>query len=50
MKTAHYFATKASKKVVISESLSPTGKEFLVSGKAEARKVARQHDAQPWNF
>lgn len=50
MKTAHYFASKSAKKVVISEGLTPVGEEFTVSGKAEARKLAKQHNAQPWNF
>ena len=50
MKTAHYFASKSIKKVVIATGPAPRGEEFSVSGKAEARKIAKQHNAQPWNF
>lgn len=50
MKTAHYFASKARKYVVISESMKPVGIEIAVSGKKEAKTVAQQHGAKPWNF
>jgi hypothetical protein len=50
IKTAHYFASKTRKVVFISETMAPVGKEVEVSGKAEARKVAEQHNAKPWNF
>ena len=50
MKTAHYFASKQAKKVVIAVGPRPVGEEYTVSGKAEARKIAKQHNAQPWNF
>lgn len=50
IKTAHYFASAKRKVVYISETLSPVGKEIEVSGKVEARKVAEQHNAKPWNF
>lgn len=48
--TAHYFASKKIKFVVISETLSPVGKKFSVSGKAEARRIASEHGAEPYNF
>lgn len=40
---AHYFASKKTKFVVISDGPTP-------NGKVEARKIAKEHDAQPWNF
>lgn len=48
--TAHYFASKKVKFVVISETLSPIGKRIFVSGKTEARRVANEHGAEPYNF
>ena len=48
--TAHYFASKGSKFVIISTNVEPVGKKIVVAGKAEARKVAKQHNATPWNF
>jgi hypothetical protein len=50
MNTAHYFASKKRKFVIISESLLPVGKEIIVSGKAEARKIAAANKAKPHNF
>jgi diaminopimelate decarboxylase len=47
---AHYYASKKTKFVIISESARPAGKQITVSSKAEARKVAKQHNAQAWNF
>lgn len=47
---AHYFASKKTKFVVISEGPRPDGKRIAVAGKVEARKVAAQHNATPWNF
>lgn len=47
---AHYFSSKAKKVVIISEGFAPAGLEFPVSGKAEARKIAKQYNAEPWNF
>lgn len=52
--TAHYFATRTRKELVISRDattrLESTVARFEVSGKIEARKLAAQHNAQPWNF
>ncbi|ALH23562.1 hypothetical protein AVV50_gp39 [Pseudomonas phage PaMx42] len=47
---AHYFASKKTKFVVISETNRPEGQRIAVSGKAEARRVAKERNAQPWNF
>lgn len=42
--TAHYYATKTWKRVFI------LGLEFKVAGKREARKLALELGATPWNF
>jgi hypothetical protein len=48
MKTAHYCNNKT---VRITEGPAPIGGQlFRVSGKREARKIAAEHKAQPWNF
>jgi hypothetical protein len=47
---AHYFASKNKKVVILSTGFEPVGTEVAVSGKAEARKIARQHGAEPHNF
>jgi len=47
---AHYFQSKTRKILIISEGFSPVGKEIEVSGKAEARKIAKTHGAEPHNF
>lgn len=52
MKTAHYYASKSKKFIVIGDNGiftidSPT---YPVKGKAEARKLAIQLDAVTWNF
>lgn len=50
-KTAHYFAGKGQKFVIISNTFSPIGGEHIaVSGKVEARRIAAQRGATPWNF
>ena len=48
--TAHYFSTKTQKFVAISKDTRPVGETFPVAGKVEAREVAQQHGAKPWNF
>ena len=52
--TAHYFATKGRKYVVIANGASITlasrVAEIAVSGKAEARKIATQYNAKCRNF
>lgn len=47
MKTAHYFNNKT---VVIANGPAPVGQTIKVSGKREAREIAKKHNAQPWNF
>lgn len=47
---AHYFATRKNKFVVISETNRPTGERIPVSGKVEARRIAKEKGASPWNF
>ena len=47
---AHYFASKTDKYLIISEGFQPIGVKHKVSGKAEARKLAKQHGAEPHNF
>jgi ribosomal protein L7Ae-like RNA K-turn-binding protein len=50
MKTAHYFATRANKLVIISNDTRPQGITVKVNSKKEAKEVAKQHNATPWNF
>lgn len=49
---AHYISTTKRKLVIISRE--PAGREhvktLIVSGKREARKIAAEHSATPWNF
>jgi ribosomal protein S3 len=47
---AHYFTGKGQKFVIISETARPVGIRILVSGKVEARKIAKDRNAKPWNF
>lgn len=47
---AHYVATKNEKFVIIAETNRPIGQKIVVAGKVEARKVALQNNAKPWNF
>jgi len=52
--TAHYYATRKRKAVIIGVNSDITFAnriaEIEVSGKAEARKVAAEYNAKPWNF
>lgn len=51
VKTAHYYASKAKKTViVVQEATGFILSEQQVSGRREARKVAAEHNATPWNF
>lgn len=50
MKTAHYFKTYGAAFVIISADLSPRGDRHTVSGKREARTLAKQAGAICWNF
>ncbi len=49
---AHYFASKKRKYVLITKACTPKDpvENIEVSGKVEARKVAADNDATPWNF
>lgn len=51
---AHYTATRNVKTLLINASKMPVleGKvsTYIVSGKAEARKIAKAQGAEPWNF
>jgi DNA-binding transcriptional MocR family regulator len=52
--TAHYFEGQKDgqrvKILIISPSWQPVGDTYSVSGKREAHKLAKEHDAVPWNF
>jgi len=52
--TAHYYATRKRKAVIIGVNSDITFAnriaEIEVSGKIEARKVAAEYNAKPWNF
>jgi ribosomal protein L7Ae-like RNA K-turn-binding protein len=50
MKTAHYFATRTTKLVIISNDTRPQGITIKVGGKKEAREVAKKYNATNWNF
>lgn len=50
MKTAHYFAGSGSKFLVIGIDGRMTDERYAVSGKAEARKLAKELSAKAWNF
>lgn len=50
MNYAHFYTIGKAKHLILSEGPQPTGKTIKVSGKAEARKVAREHGARPYNF
>jgi hypothetical protein len=48
---AHYFASKTTKIVTITNAIRPVGGvTYKVAGKADARKLAKQHNAHPYNF
>lgn len=51
MKTyAHYVSSRSGNVVIISYTERPVGKEIAVSGRREARKIAAEFGAEPWNF
>ena len=49
---AHYYGTKAKGYTVrITDSMQPVGGKVIpVDGKSHAKKVAKEHNAQQWNF
>lgn len=50
MKTAHYYASRNAKFLVIGVDGKVTDERYEVSGKAEARKLAVELSAKAWNF
>ncbi|QHJ84485.1 MAG: hypothetical protein [Caudoviricetes sp.] len=52
MKTAHHFASKSEKFLVIGENgkFNHENQKVVVSGKREASELAEQLKAKPWNF
>ncbi|VFS64086.1 Uncharacterised protein [Kluyvera cryocrescens] len=50
MKTAHYYASRSTKFLVIGIDGKVTEERYEVSGKAEARKLAAELSAKAWNF
>lgn len=50
MKTAHYYASRSQKFLVIGVDGRLTEEKYEVGGKAEARKLASELSAKPWNF
>ena len=48
---AHYFKSNKECFLILTCNVQPIGGNTIkVSGKAEARKVAKAHDAIRWNF
>ncbi len=50
MKTAHYFKSGKKHELIISNDARPVGETITVSNKKEARVVAKNLNATPWNF
>lgn len=48
--TAHYFEGRSERVLVIARGPQPKGEQIAVAGKREARKIAAERGAQPWNF
>jgi hypothetical protein len=52
--TAHYYASRKKKGVIIGRNSDITFAnriaEIDVSGKVEARRIAKEYNARPWNF
>ena len=50
--TAHYTKSRAVEYVAICHGMTVRGefKRVPVKGKREADRVAREHNATPWNF
>lgn len=49
---AHYFATKATKYILVTATNRPVNAQAQVpvTGKVHARKVAKQMGVKAWNF
>ncbi|MGB2246185.1 MAG: hypothetical protein ACPH3N_00870 [Alcanivorax sediminis] len=50
MSHAHFYTIGKAKHLILSEGPQPTGKTIKVASKSEARKLAREHGAKPYNF
>ncbi|EIV2909306.1 hypothetical protein L7Q45_003645 [Citrobacter braakii] len=50
MKTAHYYASRSHKFLVIGVDGRQTDEKYEVENKSEARKLANELSAKPWNF
>lgn len=50
MKTAHYYASRSQKFLVIGVDGRQTEERYEVGSKSEARKLASELSAKPWNF
>ncbi|MEB7922369.1 hypothetical protein NGJ69_01345 [Atlantibacter hermannii] len=50
MKTAHYYASSSKKFVEVKNEDGSLWFKKAVAGKAEARLVAKEASAKPWNF
>ena len=50
MKTAHYYASRSQKFLVIGVDGRQTDEKYEVANKSEARKLANELSAKPWNF
>ena len=49
---AHYFKSKKENYILITKTTSPRNptSKIIVANKTEARKVAEDNNAMPWNF
>ncbi|MEG1350827.1 MAG: hypothetical protein RSD49_22625, partial [Hafnia sp.] len=50
MKTAHYYASRSQKFLVIGVDGRHTEEKYEIANKSEARKLANELSAKPWNF
>ncbi len=51
MKAYYYGSKKKGFTVLITANMQLIGgTEFVVANKAQAKKIAKAHNAQPWNF
>ena len=48
--TAHFFKSAKESYLIISTTCRPVGDKFPVASKKEARAMAKQLNAEPWNF
>ena len=50
MKYAHYFRSGKKHELIIRNGQGKTESWLQVAGKREARKIAKNLNAMPWNF